>query len=100
MNSRPAPARAVRTAASSLALNRMVAALSAHHTGELKVDAALGAHIAKMRELAWLVLQFDTEEVHHNSPPRGYPTLRNLRPLPVRRKPLRPTAPTVATTSS
>ena len=26
-------------------------ALSAHHTGELKVDAALGAHIAKMCEL-------------------------------------------------
>jgi hypothetical protein len=53
---------------------------------ELKVDAALGAHIAKMCELAWLVLEFDTEEVHHNSPPRGSPTLRNLRPWPVRRK--------------
>ena len=67
---------------------------------QLKVDAALGAHIAKMCELAWLALEFDTEEVHHNSPPRGYPTLRNLRPWPVRRKPLRPTAPTVATTLS
>jgi hypothetical protein len=53
-----------------------------------------------MRELAWLVLQLDTEEVHHNSPPQGYPTLQNLRPLPVRRKPVRPTAPVTATTSS
>ena len=32
-----------------------------------------------MCELACLVLQLDTEEVHHNSPPQGYPALRNLR---------------------
>ena len=56
-------------------------ALSGHHTGELKLDAALGAHIAKMCELAWLVLQLDTEEVHHNSLPPGTPAPRNLRPL-------------------
>jgi hypothetical protein len=90
----------VRTAASSLALTKDGPALSAHHTGELMVDAALGAHIAKMCELAWLVFQFDTEEVDHDSPPQEYPTIRNLRPLPVRRKPALPTAPIVATTSS
>jgi hypothetical protein len=40
-------------------------ALAGHHTGKLKVDTPLGAHIAKMCELAWLVLQLNTEEVHH-----------------------------------
>ena len=43
-------------------------ALCGHHTGELKVDAAPGAHLAKMRKLAWLVFQPDTEEVRHNLP--------------------------------
>jgi hypothetical protein len=58
----------VRTAASSLAVKQDGPALPGHHTGELKVDAALGAHIAKMGELAWLVLQLDTKEVHQDSP--------------------------------
>jgi hypothetical protein len=35
--------------------------------------------------------------IHHNSLPRGNPTLRKLRPLPVRRKPVRATVPTTPT---
>jgi hypothetical protein len=58
----------VRTAASSLAVKQDGPALPGHHTGELKVDAALGAHIAKMGELAWLVPQLDTKEVHQDLP--------------------------------
>ena len=97
MDRRPTPSRAVPTAASSLAVNKIVPRSRSAHR---RVDAALGALIATLCEFAWLVVQLDTEEVHYNSLPPRNPTPRNLRSVPMRRRPVHPTAPTMATASS
>src|SRR5215207_8107833 len=51
-----------------------------HHTGQLEVDAALGADISQASELARLVLELDAEQVHGDLPScEEEPTLRKLR---------------------